>query len=594
MAAPIDPVAQLLQAAAFTRQQVEALLKMGPAITLTAAQIISALGYTPVPDSRTLTAGAGLVGGGDLTVDRSFAIDPAVLTAIGNALPLTITTSSTNSVSGAGHTHALSATTVGKAFMDLANPSAVRYPRINADNSVTAITAATLASDIGLTGAYVLKSGDSMTGTLQLLGNVIHLRSRNAVVTTNPASFFDFGQNPTGTAGDNDGYLYARVGGIVVATANTIRGGWDASGNFSNTGVITAASTFQSSGVNAILANNGSSGAVFLRPNGAGSATGQTFVNSSGNMSVAGQVSAGTSVVATTNVQANNGIMRAQGFSGAADSGVYYLGDAALDNWMYKPSGVNAFLFRIGSPSPFTATLDAGGTIITSLGAAFSNGINFGNGVASGVTDLSRHIALYSTTYGFSITGGRLNMVVPSGASHRFVVNGVDLASIDAVNGLVVSGVNIACISGDMYSYRAGGTTGVLFLNNSATRYLYNNGTTYEMPGQGLNVGGAIADPNGNVRTIPITVQNASYTLQTSDFGRSVEKTGTGAINYTLGGAGSGGEMITIINSGSSGNITIVRSGVSLYRNGVNADVTVVPGTAVTIVRSSLANRWQC
>lgn len=105
MAAPLDPVAEILQAAAFTRQQVEALIKLGPNITLTSAQIIAALGYTPVPNSRVLTAGTGLIGGGDLTANRSFEIDPAVLAAIVNALPLTLTPATTNAVTGAGHTH---------------------------------------------------------------------------------------------------------------------------------------------------------------------------------------------------------------------------------------------------------------------------------------------------------------------------------------------------------------------------------------------------------------------------------------------------------------------------------------------------------
>lgn len=58
-------------------------------------------------------------------------------------------------------------------------------------------------------------------------------------------------------------------------------------------------------------------------------------------------------------------------------------------------------------------------------------GTTFGSTLAASSTDLSKHIALYSTTYGFGITSNRLNYVVPTGANHAFVINGVDIAFID-------------------------------------------------------------------------------------------------------------------------------------------------------------------
>jgi hypothetical protein len=58
-------------------------------------------------------------------------------------------------------------------------------------------------------------------------------------------------------------------------------------------------------------------------------------------------------------------------------------------------------------------------------------GIAFSSGVApGGVTDLSRHIALNGTSYGFSITGGRLNAVVPGAASFVVNVNAVDVLTV--------------------------------------------------------------------------------------------------------------------------------------------------------------------
>jgi hypothetical protein len=60
---------------------------------------------------------------------------------------------------------------------------------------------------------------------------------------------------------------------------------------------------------------------------------------------------------------------------------------------------------------------------------------------------------------------------------------------IDITDG---SGVITLQPSGDIYAYRSGGTTGVLFLNSAGSRYLYNDGTDYQMPIGGLVVGGDI------------------------------------------------------------------------------------------------------
>jgi hypothetical protein len=45
------------------------------AVSLTSGDVTSALGFTPPPNTRTLTAGTGITGGGDLSANRSFAFD---------------------------------------------------------------------------------------------------------------------------------------------------------------------------------------------------------------------------------------------------------------------------------------------------------------------------------------------------------------------------------------------------------------------------------------------------------------------------------------------------------------------------------------
>lgn len=154
----------------------------------------------------------------------------------------------------------------------------------------------------GTLGNYVLKAGDTMTGQLFMNTTAIPLRMRSPT-TTNGSANFDIGQNTSGVAGDNNGFVVARVGGIDFYTANTARGQMTAAGdlNWSSTitaaGTVTSGQTFQSGSVNVVLATTGAGG-IFLRPNGAGSATGQTTINSGGLMTVGGGVSASGNIIA--------------------------------------------------------------------------------------------------------------------------------------------------------------------------------------------------------------------------------------------------------------------------------------------------------
>lgn len=81
------------------------------------------------------------------------------------------------------------------------------------------------------------------------------------------------------------------------------------------------------------------------------------------------------------------------------------------------------------------AAAGAGAWILTN--PSTSSGLGFGSSNAASVTDLSKHIALFSTTHGFSVTANRINYVAPTGVDHVFVVNGTDVARVGG-NGLIV------------------------------------------------------------------------------------------------------------------------------------------------------------
>ena len=65
---------------------------------------------------------------------------------------------------------------------------------------------------------------------------------------------------------------------------------------------------------------------------------------------------------------------------------------------------------------------------------------------------------------------------------------------LDIAGGIKIAGGGAIFLqaSGDIYAYRAGGTTGVIFLVSNGTRYLFYDGTAYQLPGAALAVGGAI------------------------------------------------------------------------------------------------------
>lgn len=111
----------------------------------------------------------------------------------------------------------------------------------------------------------------------------------------------------------------------------------------------------------------------------------------------------------------------------------------------------------------------------------------------------------------------------------------------------------------------------------------------------GLTVSsGTVSDIDGDVRKMKGRVSNAATTLASTDLNSVVEKSNNTAYTYTIAPSlGTVRDAITIVNSGTAGNITIARgTGVTLYRNGVNANIVVGPGSMVTIYRSNTTNRW--
>lgn len=180
----------------------------------------------------------------------------------------------------------------------------------------------------------------------------------------------------------------------------------DNSGNTTANGSVTSSGTFKSSTTNVTLSNDGSAGGVFLRPNGAGSSTGQTVINSAGTLSVSGDIINSVGTVGTQTIMQShawtNGVPRWKWV---------FETNASMSLYGYNTSGV----------SPVQA----------------------------------------------------LNIATTSAGGANVITSTMDIKGRD------------------LYASRGDGT-GVIYLNATADRYLYYDGTIYNLPTANLSVGGAV------------------------------------------------------------------------------------------------------
>jgi hypothetical protein len=110
--------------------------------------------------------------------------------------------------------------------------------------------------------------------------------------------------------------------GVDIATFSTT-GNITASNNITAGGAVYAASSFVSTTNSAIFAP-GVAGAIYLRPNGPASATGQTTINSGGSMAVAAGITCAGLTSSSQIATSSGNIVAASGIYGAnGDSGLY-------------------------------------------------------------------------------------------------------------------------------------------------------------------------------------------------------------------------------------------------------------------------------
>lgn len=104
-------------------------------------------------------------------------------------------------------------------------------------------------------------------------------------------------------------------------------------------------------------------------------------------------------------------------------------------------------------------------------------------------------------------------------------------------------------------------------------------------------------DLRGNVRDIPLNVQNAAYTLVLDDRGRTIIKTNTTVYTWTIPLESTtnfpNGSAISILNDGTTANVTITPvAGVTLLEGSVIGGYNLLPNNARTLLKVG-TNRWR-
>jgi hypothetical protein len=166
------------------------------------------------------------------------------------------------------------------------------------------------------------------------------------------------------------------------------------------------------------------------------------------------------------------------------------------DRWGVVPFVDGTGVMEVGKSIDFHETdADAGDYTnrLTSAGTGVMqlNGVQIPVNNGQVQTNLNADMldGFHSTSFVRSVGG------VSPDAAGNVQANYVPLAGGTMTGNLTVSGTGSILLNtnGDIKCYRAGGTTGVLFLNSAADRYVYWDGAVYNMPGGNLMVNGAYA-----------------------------------------------------------------------------------------------------
>jgi hypothetical protein len=130
-------------------------------------------------------------------------------------------------------------------------------------------------------------------------------------------------------------------------------------------------------------------------------------------------------------------------------------------------------------------------------------------GTAANITATSN--STLTTLSALTLPGSQVSGNISGNAATATTATNQSGGTINATTGTVTpnttgvtTGFNVA--NGDITTWRSGGTTGVIYLGSSGNKYLYFDGTNYNMPGGNLYVNGAVTLTTGNYNSYAPTL----------------------------------------------------------------------------------------
>ena len=421
------------------------------------------------------------------------------------------------------------ATTVGGNFFTLSDPSAITFPRINADNSVSALDAATFRTAIGAGTGTVTSVGISggttglttsggpitSSGTVTLAGTLA-VANGGTGATTSTTAFNALAPTQTGNTGkflttDGTTTSWATISGTgtVTSVAMTVPAFLSVTGS-----PITSSGT---------LAVSLSGSALPIANGGSGATTAQVARTNFGATTVGSNLFTLTNPSAVTYLRVN------------ADNTV-----SALD--------ANSFRTAIGAGTVTSVGVSGGTTGLTTTGGPVTG---------SGVITLAGTLAIANGGTGATTQSGAANAILPSQTGNTGKVLTTDGST---VSWSTVSG------SGTVTSVSATGSNGVT------------------VTGSPITTSGTISIGLGNITPINVA---ATGTVT----GTNLSGTNTGDQTITLTGdvtgSGTGSFTTTLANSGVTAGVYGSSTEVPVITVDEKGRITNVSNTAISGTGSS-------
>ena len=325
---------------------------------------------------------------------------------------LSIAQGGTAATTAAGARTSLGATTVGGNMFTLTNPTAVTFPRFNADNTVSALDAATFRTAIGASGTVSSVGGTgtvngiTLTGTVTSTGSLTLGGTLSGVSLTTQVSgtlpIANGGTNATTAAAARTSLGATTVGGNLFTLTNPTAITFPRF-NADNTVSTLDAATFRT----AIGAGTSSTTGTVTSVGGTGTVNGITLtgtVTAAGSLTLGGTLSG---VSLTTQVSGTlpvaNGGTNATTAAGARTS----LGSTTVGDNMFTLTNPSAITFPRFNADNTVSALDA---------ASFRTAIGVGTGTGS-VTSVAMSVPAFLSIAGSPITTSGTLAVTLSGTA---------------------------------------------------------------------------------------------------------------------------------------------------------------------------------